>query len=173
MGLHPQTIGAGMPHGFAGSYARQPDMIINTRPAGGADPVPFGAALEYDAKGAAVPCPLPYVYPPKSVSLFRSSAGSLRRLRDHNGAHKVRHNPAAAQKRKRNPGQTHQGGVQPKILRNARTHAVYHFIPAFIQLLFHGNPLPFKAPSAACHTPPGEFPANPLQSGHRRSPGPA
>lgn len=29
-----------MPHGFAGSYARQPDMIINTRPAGGADPIP-------------------------------------------------------------------------------------------------------------------------------------
>lgn len=55
MGLHPQTIGTGMPHGFAGSYARQPDMIINTRPAGGADPIPFGAALEYDAKGAVVP----------------------------------------------------------------------------------------------------------------------
>lgn len=53
MGLHPQNIGTGMPHGFAGSYARQPDMIVSTRPAGAA--VPFGAALEYDANGAVVP----------------------------------------------------------------------------------------------------------------------
>lgn len=55
MGLHPQNIGTGMPHGFAGSYARQPDMIVSTRPAGGEGPIPFGAALAYDAKGAAVP----------------------------------------------------------------------------------------------------------------------
>ena len=28
MGMNPQTIGKAMPHGFAGSYARQPDMIV-------------------------------------------------------------------------------------------------------------------------------------------------
>lgn len=46
MGLHPQVIGKDMPHGFAGSFARQPDMIVNTRPAGG--DIPFGLALTYD-----------------------------------------------------------------------------------------------------------------------------
>lgn len=51
MGLHPQNIGAQMPNGFAGSYARQPDMIVSTRPVGGTDQIPFGAALKYDANG--------------------------------------------------------------------------------------------------------------------------
>lgn len=46
MGLHPQNIGISMPHGYAGGYARQPDMIVNTRPAGGQ--IVFGAALKYD-----------------------------------------------------------------------------------------------------------------------------
>lgn len=55
MGLHPQNIGANMPHGFAGSYARQPDMIVSTRPAGGAAQIPFGTPLEYDSRGAVVP----------------------------------------------------------------------------------------------------------------------
>lgn len=48
MGLNPQVIGKEMPHGYAGAYARQPDMIVNTRPAGGA--IPFGMALTYDDK---------------------------------------------------------------------------------------------------------------------------
>lgn len=52
MGLHPQNIGAAMPHGFAGSYARQPDMIVGTHPAGGEEPIVFGAALKYDGSGA-------------------------------------------------------------------------------------------------------------------------
>ena len=55
MALHPQNIGAAMPHGFAGSYARQPDMIVSTRPAGGTDQIAFGAALKYDGNGAVVP----------------------------------------------------------------------------------------------------------------------
>ena len=55
MGLHPQNIGKTMSHGFAGCYARQPDIIVNTRPAGGEDSFPFGTALQYDAKGAVVP----------------------------------------------------------------------------------------------------------------------
>lgn len=53
MGLNPQNIGKTMNHGFAGSYARQPDMIANTHPAGAA--IAFGAALQYDADGAVVP----------------------------------------------------------------------------------------------------------------------
>ncbi len=53
MGMNPQTIGGAMPHGFAGSYARQPDMIVNTRPAGAE--IPFGAPLKYDDTGAVVP----------------------------------------------------------------------------------------------------------------------
>lgn len=53
MGLRPQNIGTEMPHGFAGSYARQPDMIVSTRPAGAQ--LTFGAAVKYDAAGAVVP----------------------------------------------------------------------------------------------------------------------
>lgn len=55
MGLYPQNIGMTMPHGYAGSYARQPDMIVSTRPAGGAGQIPFGTALKYDAQGRVVP----------------------------------------------------------------------------------------------------------------------
>lgn len=54
MGLNPQTIGTSMPNGFAGSYARQPDMIVNTRPAGGEDNIVFGMPLKYDTAGAVV-----------------------------------------------------------------------------------------------------------------------
>lgn len=53
MGLNPQVFGKDMPHGFAGSYARQPDMIVNTRPAGGSDNILFGAPLVY-SDGAVV-----------------------------------------------------------------------------------------------------------------------
>ena len=54
MVLNPQVIGAEMPHGFAGCYARQPDMIVNTRPAGGTTNIPFGAPLVYDTDGVSV-----------------------------------------------------------------------------------------------------------------------
>lgn len=47
MSLNTQVIGKTMPHGFAGSYARQPDMIVNTRPVGGESNIPFGTALMY------------------------------------------------------------------------------------------------------------------------------
>ena len=53
MGLHPQNIGISMPHGFAGSYARQPDMVVNTRPA--AETIPFGLPLKYDGTGRVAP----------------------------------------------------------------------------------------------------------------------
>ena len=52
--LNPQVIGKEMPHGFAGCYARQPDMIVETRPAGGETPIPFGSPLVYDATKPAV-----------------------------------------------------------------------------------------------------------------------
>lgn len=48
-GLNPQVFGKDMPHGFAGSFARQPDMIVETRPAGGTANIPFGAPLVYDS----------------------------------------------------------------------------------------------------------------------------
>lgn len=55
MTLNPQTIGLNMSHGFAGSYARQPDMIVNTAPLGGTDPVVFGTPLVRGADGTVVP----------------------------------------------------------------------------------------------------------------------
>ena len=45
MPLRPQTIGRDMSHGFSGSYARQPDMIVTTAPLGGAEDIPFGMPL--------------------------------------------------------------------------------------------------------------------------------
>lgn len=55
MGLNPQVIGTQFPNGFAGSYARQPDMIVNTAPAGGASPIDFGTPLKYDGSGNVIP----------------------------------------------------------------------------------------------------------------------
>lgn len=46
-GLNPQTIGLQMTAGYAGSYARQPDMIVETRPAGGSANITFGSPLVY------------------------------------------------------------------------------------------------------------------------------
>lgn len=53
-GIYPQSMGTTMPNGFAGSYARQPDMIVNTRPCGGEATIPFGAPLVYDSDSNAV-----------------------------------------------------------------------------------------------------------------------
>ena len=54
MPLNPQIIGKDMPHGFAGCYARQPDMIVETRPAGGETPIVFGTPLVYDTDNVSV-----------------------------------------------------------------------------------------------------------------------
>lgn len=54
MGLNPQVIGKEMPHGFAGCYARQPDMIVETRPAGGEANIVFGTPLVYGEDGVSV-----------------------------------------------------------------------------------------------------------------------
>jgi len=42
-----QNIGKYMNHGFAGAYARQPDMIVETHPLGGSAPLIFGGAVAY------------------------------------------------------------------------------------------------------------------------------
>lgn len=45
-----QVIGKSMFHGYAGSYSRQPDTIIDTHPAAGA--IAFGAGVVYGSGGA-------------------------------------------------------------------------------------------------------------------------
>ncbi len=49
MGFYTQTIGKDFPHGFAGSYAYQPDMIVKTRPVGGSAILVFGTPVKYEA----------------------------------------------------------------------------------------------------------------------------
>lgn len=46
--MRGQVIGNSMTHGYAGDYARQPDMIVDTHPLGGADAVKFGLPLVYN-----------------------------------------------------------------------------------------------------------------------------
>ena len=55
MALTPQTIGLNMSHGFSGSYARQPDMIVNTAPLGWTEIIPFGTPLVRGENGAVLP----------------------------------------------------------------------------------------------------------------------
>ena len=55
MPLRPQTIGRDMSHGFSGSYARQPDMIVTTATLGGAEDIPFGMPLVRGQKGEVIP----------------------------------------------------------------------------------------------------------------------
>ena len=49
--MRNQIIGKTMSHGYAGSFSRQPDTIIDTHPAGGA--IAFGGAVVY-SNGAVV-----------------------------------------------------------------------------------------------------------------------
>jgi hypothetical protein len=50
-----KTIGLQMNNGFAGSYARQPNMVINTKPNVGATAIPFGAPVMQAAGGVQFP----------------------------------------------------------------------------------------------------------------------
>lgn len=53
--LNTQTIGKSMNHGYAGSYARQPDSVIDTHPlsiAEGTANVTFGLGVVFDDTGA-------------------------------------------------------------------------------------------------------------------------
>lgn len=43
-----------MPHGYAGSYARQPEMIVDTHPLAGTEALSFGQALKYNTDGSVV-----------------------------------------------------------------------------------------------------------------------
>ena len=53
--MRGQTIGKTMPHGYAGSYSGQPDMIVDSHPLEGNVAVAFGQALIYGTAGAVVP----------------------------------------------------------------------------------------------------------------------
>jgi len=50
-----QVIGKNMSHGFAGSYSRQPDMVVETHPLGGTEEVKFGTGVVYGQDGTVVP----------------------------------------------------------------------------------------------------------------------
>lgn len=57
MGLHTQTIGKTMTHGYAGSYSRQPDSVIDTHAVlSGDSGILFGTAVVY-ANGGTVALP--------------------------------------------------------------------------------------------------------------------
>lgn len=52
MALSTQAIGKNMFHGYAGSYSRQPDSVIDTQPLSQAEtstPITFGLGVVYDA----------------------------------------------------------------------------------------------------------------------------
>lgn len=48
-----QVIGKSMPHGYAGSYSRQPDMVVDTMPLTGTENVPFGFPVSIGSAGSA------------------------------------------------------------------------------------------------------------------------
>lgn len=52
--MRGQVIGKNMMHGYAGDYARQPDMIVDTHTLGGSAPVLFGTPLVYDNDGKVI-----------------------------------------------------------------------------------------------------------------------
>ena len=51
--MNGQVIGKTMPHGYAGSYARQPDSVVDTHALAGSAAVPFGLAVVRDTTNAA------------------------------------------------------------------------------------------------------------------------
>lgn len=53
--MRGQVIGKTMPYGYAGSYARQPDMVVDTHPLEGDTDLKFGAAVIYGTAGAVKP----------------------------------------------------------------------------------------------------------------------
>ena len=50
-----KTIGTVFNHGFAGSYARQPNMTINTKPNTGSVVIPYGAPVMQNGVGVKFP----------------------------------------------------------------------------------------------------------------------
>lgn len=53
--MRGQVVGKEMTHGYAGDYARQPDMVVDTHPLGGSVPVLFGTPLVYDDGSKVIP----------------------------------------------------------------------------------------------------------------------
>ena len=53
--LSPQSIGQDMRFVYAGNYARQPDMVVNTAPLAGELPIAFGTPLVRAEGGAVAP----------------------------------------------------------------------------------------------------------------------
>ena len=51
--MRGQVIGKSMPHGYAGSYARQADMVVDTHPSEGE--IAFGAPVVLGTAGAVKP----------------------------------------------------------------------------------------------------------------------
>ncbi len=51
--MRGQVIGKIMPHGYAGSYARQPDMVVDTAPLTGTESVSFGMSVTAGKNGTA------------------------------------------------------------------------------------------------------------------------
>lgn len=49
-----KVIGRTMTHGYAGDYARQPDMIIDVHALGGTEPVVFGMPLVYNKESQVI-----------------------------------------------------------------------------------------------------------------------
>jgi len=49
-----QVIGKSMTHGYAGDFARQPDMVVDTHPLGGTASVKFGTPLVYNSDGEVI-----------------------------------------------------------------------------------------------------------------------
>lgn len=50
-----KTIGLNMNNGFAGSYARQPNMVINTKPNVASTAIPYGAPVMQGTAGVQFP----------------------------------------------------------------------------------------------------------------------
>lgn len=50
--MRGQVIGTSMPHGYAGNYSRQPDMVVDTHPLTGSENIPFGAPVVMAGNGA-------------------------------------------------------------------------------------------------------------------------
>ena len=53
--MRGQVIGKTMPFGFAGSYSRQPDMVVDSHPLAGDAAVAFGQAVVYGTSGTVAP----------------------------------------------------------------------------------------------------------------------
>ncbi len=50
-----QVIGKSMTHGYAGSYSRQPDSVIDSHSLSGENSLPFGLAVVYGENGSVTP----------------------------------------------------------------------------------------------------------------------